>query len=46
MIDDEEVVYSEFYYPNNWTCPFCGAFNQAHNDECVECGYGWEEIQD
>ena len=44
MIDEDEV--SEFYYRNTWTCPFCGEVNPAHNDECVECGYGWEETED
>ena len=44
MIDEDEV--NEFYFPNNWTCPCCGEVNSAHNDECVECGYGWEETED
>ena len=46
MNDDDEVVYSEFFYPNNWTCPVCGVVNAAHNEECLECGYGWEEAKD
>ena len=21
-----------------WHCPYCGALNQAHRDECLNCG--------
>ena len=36
----------EYFYPNTWRCPVCGEVNAAHNEECIECGYGWEETED
>ena len=40
------MTIDEYFFPNTWRCPVCGEANAAHNEECVECGYGWEEIED
>ena len=40
------MTIDEYFYPNTWECPVCHAINAAHNEECDECGYGWEESED
>ena len=40
------MTIDEYFFPNTWRCPVCGEVNAAHSEECIECGYGWEEIED